>query len=189
MRYDISTEEYIDIDVHACVYAGEVLAHLRQPSVLFVFLTMCECFQALFETDGDEGESSIAAAVLHSILHSPIDARCKLAQNIRNSWPRLHVFRFNVSGPSCHSGHRRHLSNPWLPTAAAERSQTVGRNGFFLPHTQGIDRPVPRHYPRLSPALPLLARRWVTLFPSARCKVADNVPYECSFVPRVHRAR
>ncbi|ELR16238.1 actin subfamily protein [Acanthamoeba castellanii str. Neff] len=40
MRYDMTAEDYIDIDVHTCVYAGEVL----------------------FENDGDEGEASIAAA-------------------------------------------------------------------------------------------------------------------------------
>jgi hypothetical protein len=61
MRYDMTAEDFIDIDVHTCVYAGEVL----------------------FENDGDEGEASIAAAVLDSLSRSPIDARCQLAQNIR----------------------------------------------------------------------------------------------------------
>ena len=61
MRYDMTAEDYIDIDVHTCVYAGE----------------------DLFENDHDEGEASIAAAVLDALARSPIDARCPLAQNIR----------------------------------------------------------------------------------------------------------
>jgi hypothetical protein len=110
MRYDMTAEDFIDIDVHTCVYAGEVL----------------------FENDGDEGEASIAAAVLDSLSRSPIDARCQLAQNILviGGTGRIPGFRRRLLNEI----HKLVASEPDYATLKALADQFCVTDPAFPPH-------------------------------------------------------
>ncbi len=84
MKYNISSEEFTEIDVYTCIQGPEVWCNNHH---YVIFKTqVCDSIwpfgQILFDATDEEGERSIAALILESLLACPCDTRVPLAQNL-----------------------------------------------------------------------------------------------------------
>ncbi len=85
MKYNISNEEFTEIDVYSCIQGPEVWCsdyYYVICKTTQVFDSIWSLGQILFDATDEEGEQSIAALILESLLACPCDTRVPLAQNI-----------------------------------------------------------------------------------------------------------